>query len=173
MAESSCDGQSCVLCHGRMAGWRAGKQASAYVVLLLLLSRSRVALGIVRSRYLQDGTIRCNAIDAAISMRKPSRAVRCRAELGADGLRRSDQFGGGGIGMRSTCKAAIRDGQRTNRVGCLGWFRCSLAFAFGGWQRSCSRREGGNWGEDLAESAENEPRDAAVGSALFFSLFPR
>lgn len=32
--------------------------------------------------------------------------------------------------------------------------------------------EKGHWGEGLAESAENEPRDAAMGSALFFSSLP-
>lgn len=119
-----------------------------------------------RASGLTGWTIRCNAIDAAISMRKPSRAVRCRAELGADGLRRSDQFSGGGIGMRSTCKAAIRDGQRTNRVSWLVQVLPGLCFR--GLAAFLLQARRGHWGEGLAESAENEPRDAAMGSALFF-----
>ncbi|KAM6482233.1 hypothetical protein HDV62DRAFT_62906 [Trichoderma sp. SZMC 28011] len=50
--------------------------------------------------------------------------------------------------VESECARHARRRSETGsrRTGCLGWFRCSLAFAFGGWQRSCSRREGGAGG---------------------------
>ncbi|KAL7929139.1 hypothetical protein V8C35DRAFT_202366 [Trichoderma chlorosporum] len=89
-------------------------------------------------------------------MRKPSRTVRCRAGFSAD-----VQISGG-IGMRSICKAAIRVGSA--RTGSLGWFKCSLASAFGGWQRSCSAREGGK-----GRRGRKMSPNAAVGSALFSS----
>lgn len=72
--------------------------------------------------------------------------------------------------MRSTCKAAIRDGQRTNRVSWLVQVLPGLCFR--GLAAFLLQARRGHWGEGLAESAENEPRDAAVGSALFFFALP-
>lgn len=67
--------------------------------------------------------------------------------------------------------ARRRSESEAHEQGVLGGFRCSLAFAFGGWQRSCSRGEGG----ERPARVKHEPDTAAtpwiqppVGSALSF-----